>query len=174
MNHTQKQWYALRVTYSRELKIKDYLDARHIENYIPMRYTIRTGGGQRRRTLVPAVHNLIFVHMDADSLKELKTTDLPIRYMMDCETRRPITVPDKQMEDFMRIVASDIEHVEVVEAQTVRFTEGDRVRVMAGPFCGIEGFYVRYKGHSKVAISIGGLLTALTAYVPVDCVEKIP
>lgn len=174
MNDTLKQWYALRVTYSRELKIKEYLDARHIENYIPMQYAFCMRGGRRRRILVPSVHNLIFVRMDAQSLRQLKTTALPIRYMMDCETRRPITVPDKQMEDFMRIVASGIEHVEVVEAQAVRFTEGDRVRVTAGPFCGIEGLYVRYKGHSKVALSIGGLLTALTAYVPLDCVEKIP
>ena len=93
---------------------------------------------------------------------------------MDRETRRPIVIPDKQMEDFIRIVASGIEHVEVVDSQRVRFAEGDRVRVTAGPFCGVEGVYVRYKGHSKVALSIGGLLTALTAYVPLDCVEKIP
>ena len=31
-------WYAVRVTYSRELFFKEYLDAEGIENYIPMRY----------------------------------------------------------------------------------------------------------------------------------------
>ncbi len=174
MNDAPKQWYALRVTYARELKIKDYLDVRHVENYIPMRYEERMYGERRRRILVPAVHNLIFVHLDPLALRELKAADLPIRYIMDRETRLPITIPEKQMADFMRIVASGIEHVEVVEAQAGRFNEGDRVRVTAGPFSGIEGVYVRYKGHSKVALSIGGLLTALTAYVPIDSVEKIP
>ena len=158
MNNAQRQWFALRVTYARELKIKDYLDSQQIECYVPMQYEMRTRGERRRRMLVPAVHNLLFVHIDAATLRELKATDLPIRYMMD----------------FIRIVASGIEHVEVVDSQRVRFAEGDRVRVTAGPFCGVEGVYVRYKGHSKVALSIGGLLTALTAYVPLDCVEKIP
>lgn len=174
MNDAQRQWFALRVTYARELKIKDYLDSQQIECYVPMQYEMRTRGERRRRMLVPAIHNLLFVRIDAATLRELKTTDLPIRYMMDRETRRPIVIPDKQMEDFIRIVASGIEHVEVVDSQRVRFSEGDRVRVTAGPFCGVEGVYVRYKGHSKVALSIGGLLTALTAYVPLDCVEKIP
>lgn len=31
-------WYALRITYSRELAFKQYLDDRNIENFIPMRY----------------------------------------------------------------------------------------------------------------------------------------
>ena len=31
MNNAQRQWFALRVTYARELKIKDYLDSQQIE-----------------------------------------------------------------------------------------------------------------------------------------------
>lgn len=125
MNNAARQWFALRVTYARELKIKDYLDSQQIECYVPMQYEMRTRGERRRRMLVPAVHNLLFVHIDAATLRELKATDLPIRYMMDRETRRPIVIPDKQMEDFIRIVASGIEHVEVVDSQRVRFAEGD-------------------------------------------------
>ena len=34
----QLHWYAVRVTYSRELSLKDYLDKENIENFIPMRY----------------------------------------------------------------------------------------------------------------------------------------
>ena len=31
-------WYPLRVTYSQEMKVKEYLDKEHIENFIPMHY----------------------------------------------------------------------------------------------------------------------------------------
>lgn len=54
-------WYAVRVTYSRELFFKDYLDAAGIENYIPMRYEYVVRKERRLRKLVPAVHNLVFV-----------------------------------------------------------------------------------------------------------------
>ena len=34
----EKQWYAIRVTYNRELKVKADLDAQGIDNFIPMKY----------------------------------------------------------------------------------------------------------------------------------------
>lgn len=82
-------------------------------------------------------------------------------------------IPDRQMQDFMAVIATRNEHVEIVEAQKFALTGGDRVRVTGGIFAGIEGCYVRHKGHSKVAVEIGGLATALTAYVPAKYVERI-
>ena len=31
-------WYAIRVTYSREMIFKEYLDGHNVENFIPMHY----------------------------------------------------------------------------------------------------------------------------------------
>nr|MDV6171654.1 transcriptional regulator [Bacteroides hominis (ex Liu et al. 2022)] len=31
-----KSWYALRITYSRELAFKEYLDSRGVKNFLPM------------------------------------------------------------------------------------------------------------------------------------------
>ena len=36
-----------------------------------------------------------------------------------------------------------------------------------------EGRYIRHKGHSKVAVAIKDIATALTAYVPLKYIEKI-
>ena len=33
-----KVWYALRVTYNRELKVKSDLEARGIDSFVPMQY----------------------------------------------------------------------------------------------------------------------------------------
>lgn len=37
-NDVDKCWFAIRVSYSRELALKAILDAENIENFIPMRY----------------------------------------------------------------------------------------------------------------------------------------
>ena len=37
-NSINKSWYALRITYSRELAFKEYLDSRGVRNFLPMRY----------------------------------------------------------------------------------------------------------------------------------------
>ena len=41
---TEQQWYAIRVTYSREMAAKSYLDSIGIESYVPMHFAERTYG----------------------------------------------------------------------------------------------------------------------------------
>ncbi len=54
-------WYPLRITYSQEMKVKEYLDKEHIESFIPMRYVEKECQGKKTRQLVPAIHNLLFI-----------------------------------------------------------------------------------------------------------------
>ena len=51
----------MRVTYSRELALKAFLDEEKIENFIPMRRDYIVKKGRRIRRLVPVVHNLVFI-----------------------------------------------------------------------------------------------------------------
>ena len=99
-------WYAVRVTYSRELFFKEYLDAEGIENYIPMRYEYVVRKERRLRKLVPAVHNLVFVRSTRERMDKIKNQpgmNIPIRYIMDRETRQPIVIPDSQMRSFIAV-----------------------------------------------------------------------
>lgn len=167
-------WYAIRVTYSREMLVKNYLDDSGIESYIPMHFAERTRNGSTRKVWEPLVHNLIFVRTTAGELKRIKSESaLPIRYIIDRETKSPTVIPEREMRDFIAVVATQNEHVEIVSAETLDLRSGDRVRVTDGPFKGIEGLYIRHKGHSKVAVAIRDIATALTAYVPAKFIEKL-
>lgn len=170
----REEWFALRVTYSRELKVRAQLESLGIESYVPMHFRLTTRNGQQRKVWTPLIHNLIFVRSSSARLRELKMqTDLPIRYIMDRASGSPAVIPEWQMRDFMAVVATCDEHVEIVPPQSVDLNRGDRVRVTEGPFAGIEGHYIRHKGHSKVAVAIRDIATALTAYVPTKYIEKI-
>lgn len=117
---TEQQWYAIRVTYSREMAAKSYLDSIGIESYVPMHFAERTYGGKRRKVWEPLIHNLLFIRTSADRLREIKaTTTLPIRYIMDRESKSPTVIPERQMQDFMAVVATQNEHVEIVAPQDV-------------------------------------------------------
>ena len=170
----RQYWDALRVTYGREMLVKGYLDGIGVESYIPMHFARRTYGERTRKVWEPLIHNLLFIRTSALRLKEIKaSTTLPIRYIMDRETKAPTVIPDNQMRDFMAVVATRNEHVEIVAPQDVDLAGGDAVRVTGGVFAGIEGRYIRHKGHSKVAVAIKDIATALTAYVPLRYIEKI-
>lgn len=163
----QFRWYAIRVTYSRELIVQKQLTQAGFETYIPMQQVDRVYAGVKRRVLVPAIHNLIFIRITDESMRDLKaSTTLPIRYIMDRGTNTPVVIPDKEMEDFKAVIEAASDHVEIVEANLPQLRTGMRVRIIEGIFKGVEGTYLRYKGHSKVAVCLTGIATALTAYVP--------
>ena len=99
------QWFAMRVTYRRELDVKNLLDQQGVSSFIPMHYVIRMAKKRKVRELVPVVHNLIFIHITQTDMKELKK-DIPyLQYMTDSRSGEKIIVPDGQMRDFIAVAS---------------------------------------------------------------------
>ncbi len=173
----KKVWFAIRVTYNRELKVKEDLDARGITNFVPMQYRREERKGVMVKRLVPSVHNLIFVHIEPSKMKEYKmSTDLPIRYIMNRGTdgsRKPITVPDHEMENFIKVAGTYEEKLIYLNPEPGDFAKGERVRIIGGQFAGAEGIFVRVKGDRRVLINVQGLVAIATTYVHPSMIEKI-
>lgn len=170
----QKAWYAIRVTYNRELKVKADLDARGLTNFVPMQYRREERNGVMVKRLVPSVHNLIFIHLTPSEMKEYKTvTDLPIRYIMNRETRKPITVPTHEMENFIKVAGTYEEKLIYLDPDPGDFARGERVRIIGGMFAGAEGVFVRLKGDRRVVVNIEGIVAVATTFVHPSMIEKI-
>jgi hypothetical protein len=67
-----EQWWVMRVAYQQELKAKAYCDNANVTSFIPMRYATTEAKGRRKRRLVPAIHNLIFIRESEEKMKDLK------------------------------------------------------------------------------------------------------
>lgn len=161
-------WYALRITYSRELVLKEFLDRNNIENFIPMRYEYVMRKEQRIRKLVPAIHNLIFIHSTRKKIDEIKEANailLPLRYIMDRETKQPIVIPEYQMRHFIAVAGSYDQQVIYLPPTEYSMQKGDRVRITGGIFEGVEGVFVRVKGDRRVVVSIQGIMAVATTFI---------
>ena len=170
----KKVWYAIRVTYNRELKVKEDLDERGITCFVPMQYRREERGGVMVKRLVPSVHNLIFINLTPTEMKDYKsTTALPIRYIMDRETRKPVTVPDREMESFIKVAGTYDEKLVYLTPDPGDFSRGERVRIIGGPFAGAEGIFVRVKGDRRVVINVEGIVAVATTFVHPSMIEKI-
>lgn len=171
----QKVWYAIRVTFNREMKVKEDLDLRGIESFIPMKYVMGTRRGRRVKKLVPTIHNLIFFRIEPSVMREYKaTTKLPIRYIMNPATKKPVVVPDKEMQNFIAVAGTYDEQLVYVTPKPGQFTRGDRVRILGGPFEGAEGILKRVKGDSRVIVTVQGLVAVATTAIHPSLLEKIP
>ena len=172
--HEEELWYAIRVTYNRELKVKEDLDARGITNFVPMQYRREERNGRMVKRLVPSVHNLIFINITPTGMRDYKmSTDLPIRYIMNRETHKPITVPNNEMESFIKVAGTYEEKLIYLNPEPGDFSQGERVRIIGGPFVGAEGVFVRFKGDRRVLINIPGVVAVATTYVHPSMIEKI-
>ena len=173
----KKVWFAIRVTYNRELKVKEDLDARGITNFVPMQYRREERHGVMVKRLVPSVHNLIFIYLTPSEMREYKmTTDLPIRYIMGHRsegTPKPITVPDREMENFIKVAGTYEEKLIYLNPEPGDFAKGERVRIIGGEFAGAEGIFVRVKGDRRVLINVPGVVAVATTYVHPSMIEKI-
>ena len=175
-SHNDHKWFPIRVTYCREMKLKEVLDSLNIENYIPMRRSDKVVNGQKKRILQPAIHNLVFIrtsHSVIQSLKERLEEYAPMRYIMDKTKRSPLTVPEKQMNDFIKVTSMDEDKFFYIENREFAAKVGERVRITDGILSGVEGKILRIKNNKKVVVSIDDVAAAAILFVPTCHLQKL-
>lgn len=173
---TDIHWYPLRVTYSRELLLKEFLDSDGVENFIPMRYEYVKKGDRKIRKLVPVVHNLVFVHTSLERIECIKQSpgfSLVVRYIIDRETHQPLIIHEVQMRSFIAVSGSYEEQIVYLDPEITALQKGDRVHITGGIFEGVEGIILRVKGDRRIAVCIQGVMAVATAYVHPSLIEKI-
>ena len=169
-------WFAMRVTYRREMKVKAEMDALEVPAFVPMR-RIMQRGIRLKNTLEPAIHNLIFIHATEEKMQALKKSRPELQYMMRQMNGKmeKIIVPQRQMDDFMKVCTTSLDFVEIVSAEQVRFKPGQEVMVISGPLQGIRGHFQRVEGHraKRLIVTIPGACSA-TVEVKAEDVTVIP
>ena len=173
-------WFPMRVTYSRELKMKAELDRLEIENFLPMTYKLFDADtANPHRELVPAINNLIFIRSSKDRISTLKSTNVvlqPLRYIMDRTAQQAhtiMTVPDAQMQNFMRVASMTDDSVMFLNDETVIGKEGKRVLITGGIFNGVTGVIRRVKRCKRVVVELDGLATVAIAFVPAILLKEL-
>ena len=168
-------------TYGSELRVKAELDHLKVENFLPMVCQQVEHDGEKHRELVPAIHNLIFVHHSQQEITRLKMFNkncTPLQYMVRHasvvnEQSEIIVVPDAQMDNFIRVasVVSD----DLVYLKYTDFLDkvSRRVRVIDGNFTGAEGVIKRIKKDRVVVVLLKGVAAVAITHLPPSYLQLI-
>lgn len=167
-------WFPMRVTYNREIKVKESLDNLGIENFMPVKQQFTIHNGHKKLETIPAIHNLLFIHSSREILTGLKMTEeefSPLRYMMSRPldkktTPEIITIPDRAMDNFIRVASLSDEQVIYLDYNRVADKIGKRVVITDGPFAGIEGVVMRIDNNKRVVIKLENVTAVALAFVP--------
>ena len=180
----QTLWYPMRVAYDksdRVLHIHDLLDQKGVENFLPMKVVHEREDFNVKSRLVPAIPGLIFIHDTRVAITALKhqTAFSAMRYWSDAVAPkdaedRILTVPDRQMENFIRTVTANTDKVNYLEYNAAFFSKpGQAVRITDGEFAGCTGIIRRIKKRRCVVVEVSGICAVAITFVPSDWLELL-
>ena len=153
------------------------------ESLVEQTYVARNLVDSEEMTYVPLLENYIFIRTSLHALKDIKANKVKygnLRYVMyshsDSEGK-PLTevtyVPNKQMEDFIRVIENANEQVQLVQNMGFACKPGQRVRIWKGPFEGVEGTLKSIKKHLCVVVVIKGVTAVAITNVPKKYIQKV-
>ena len=134
-------WFVVRTRNAQWKKISERLAAKGIRYYIP-----------------PVYNTMVFLFTTKpQALSLVNSGEINARFLIDHGTRTLLEVPEKQMDDFIRVLdlSPDAECL-----TDVPFAKGDKVRVAKGPLSGVEGEIVEASDDTFLVVRVLSLLCA--------------
>lgn len=151
------------------------------ETFIPKCYKTVERFGKRHYELTSCISNLLFVYGTKNQIEEERQKQAEIKndkkwhllnFIMNHENKM-ITVPNKQMEDFIRVSNLPAEELIPLDIREGESLTGQRVKVIDGPLVGIEGFIKRIEGNKRVVVTIDGILATALKFISPSLLTKI-
>lgn len=186
--NANRQWFVLRVSYGRVLKAKEFVEAKGLECYVPMRYKEVRKQGKKRIITEPLLSSFLFVHATAEQVEtllyEIKVSTNESRnllsYYFDHTSQRqdnpdrnpPLTICDEAMNNFIRLTSIKNPHIIPVTTEIIQYKLGDIVIVTEGDFKDIHGRVARIAGQQRVIVELFDGCLVATAYVPKEAMRK--
>ena len=170
------RWFALRATYSRELKVQTALNERGVRTFVPMMWQSSSARPGTQRKLVPAVSSLVFVYWTREALDAYIRSfgdARPVNYYWDRTINAPLTIAEKDMENFIAVASTLDEDLIFLTEVSDKLREGQPVRVKEGPFKGVEGKIVRIRKSRRILVELPGMLAVASTYVAPEELEII-
>ena len=156
-----RRWYVARVRHQTEKNIKQFLEKEGVEHCIPMQ------DGK------PAIPSLIFVRTDYERALSLREeSGMYMSYIADNTTHSFLVIPDSEMERFLFLQRFADKYYILPNPENLQ--GGEKVRVTGGEYTGIEGELYRLKGHKRVVVRLGNLVSAaMNEYIAKENLERV-
>lgn len=177
-----KQWYVFRASYGREDCASDQIIEDGTYAYIAKRQVRKTVNGKQKKVLESLIPNLLFVYSTFNKaekyIKDTPSLTYLSYYYNHFETdsnhkNPPLTIPTREMENFILATCGRNEHVMLVQPSQVHYRGGEQVRITDGAFRGVVGRVARVAGQQRVVVNLSGIGLVSTAYIPTAFLQPI-
>ncbi|MBU4288838.1 MAG: UpxY family transcription antiterminator [Proteobacteria bacterium] len=164
-----RSWYVLHTKSRFENVVNDGLIKKTIEVFLP-KIKVRSKRRDRKAMIqVPLFPGYVFVKTDLNPYEHIEIVKTAGAVRIIGNKDGPLAVPQESIKSLKIMVAGNSSVI-----TGTRLRKGDRVMVVDGPFAGITGTFIRYKGKERVVVYIEALGQFASVEVRKDDVEIMP
>ena len=156
-------WYVLHTRSRFEQVVFEGLERKSLEAFLPRMTVMSKRRDRRLKIRVPLFPGYVFVKSTLNPHERLEIVKTVGVVRLVGNRDGPVPVEDEAI-DSLRIMVTGDNPI----ATGTRLKKGDRVMVVEGPFVGVIGTFVRYRGAGRVVVSV----EALGQYAAVDVLEE--
>jgi len=161
----QLRWYAAYTRANHEKRVREQLEQKSVESFLPAYETVRRWRDRRMRLQLPLFPGYVFVRMAL--MDRLRVLQVPGVVRLVGFNGTPAPLPDQDIESLRGALCQQL------RAEPHPYlTIGKRVRILRGPLEGKEGILVRRKANLRVILSIDLIVRSIA--VDVDAVDLEP
>ena len=152
-------WYAVYVRSRQEKKVQQLFEQMGIESSLPLIKTTRKWSDRKKKVEIPLFRGYVFVRIDIgkDKLNILQT-DGVVKFIGI--RNKPSRIPDEEIH-WVNLIVEKSDTVQNEKEIPV----GQKVRVIAGPFKGVEGVAMRAGNQSRLVILIESIMHAVSVEI---------
>lgn len=177
-----KRWFVFRASYGRVDKAADYLIADGTYTYVAKKYVERYIRGKKKRYLQTLIPNLLFAYTTEEKAREYVQDTPELVYLTfyynhfehdEAQHNPPLVVPADEMARFIKATCNNHKHLLFVQPSQCHYKSGEMVKVVEGPFRGVEGMVARVSGQQRVVVNLTQIGLISTAYIPTAFIHNI-
>lgn len=159
-------WYAIRAVPRHEKRVRDRLETRRVECFLP---TVKSHNcwknGQRPEVEVPLFPTYLFVRTTLQHRFTVLGTEGVNCFVGAAGTPWPIE--DQEIE----ILQTGLSQIQCKPHHAM--TEGDKVKIIAGPLAGLSGIVLRDSGHFRVVLTVSVIMQGVSVEIDSSHLERL-
>jgi len=159
-----KQWVVIYTKSRREKMVSQFCESNGITHFLPLEKRFKRYGRKKTISHVPLFPGYLFSCCSAKERYNLLITHQIAQLL-------PVKDQYKLLRDLERVFIAQSHGLDLAPCQY--FQKGKRVKIIAGPLCGYEGFMQRVKSSQRIILNVDFIHSAASVEVDRADVENL-
>lgn len=150
-------WYAAKVYHNKATRVREQLTTDGVKHFVP-----------------EVIGSLVFMDTEEGYLHRFEQQNFSHLWVYrQPGGSTPTVIPEREMEMFLFVCTAGEQGLTYLGDDRPEYHQGDRVRVIDGPFKGAEGHIKRIKKDRRLIVTIPGVAALATSYIHPQFLEVI-